>query len=76
MPRYFFNIFHDRDHEDLEGEELPDSHAAWAEATETAGGILRDLDGKLQPGQEWRLEVTDEFRNPLYVLRICAEKPK
>jgi hypothetical protein len=29
------------------------------------------MDGKFQPGQEWRLEVTDERRNPLYVIRIC-----
>ena len=41
-----------------------------------AGEILKDLDGKLQPGREWRLEVTDEFANPLYVLHINAEKPR
>jgi hypothetical protein len=30
----------------------------------------------LVPGREWRLEVTDEFRNPLYVIHVSAEKPK
>jgi hypothetical protein len=32
------------------------------------------MDGKFQPGQEWRLEVTDERRNPLYVIRLSAEE--
>lgn len=32
--------------------------------------------GKLAPGRDWRMEVTDEFQNTLYVLHIHAEKPK
>jgi hypothetical protein len=76
MPRFYFNVFHTREQLDWEGEELPDRHAAWAEATATAGEILRDLDGSLKAGQEWRLEVLDEFRATLYVLHINAEKVK
>jgi hypothetical protein len=38
--------------------------------------LLQRLDGKLQPDREWRMEVTDEFANPLYVLHINAEKPR
>jgi hypothetical protein len=76
MPRYFFHVYHERAEPDHEGEELPDKHAAWQEATVIAGQTLQGLDGKLQPGREWRMEVTDEFANPLYVLHINAEKPK
>lgn len=76
MPRYFFHVFHERHEPDKEGEELPDRQAAWKEATETAGQILQDLDGKLKPERDWRMEVTDEFQNTLYVLHISAEKPK
>ena len=76
MPRYFFHVYHDRVELDEEGEELPDKHAAWEEATITAGQILQSLDGKLKPDREWRMEVMDEFQNPLYVLHINAEKPK
>ena len=76
MPRYFFNVYHDRVEIDEEGEELPDVRAAWREATVTAGQIIQDLDGKLRPGKGWRMEVTDEFSNPLYVIHVCAEKPK
>jgi hypothetical protein len=76
MPRYFFHVYHDDAQIDQEGEELPDKHAAWKEATVMAGHTLQGLDGKLQPDREWRMEVTDEFANPLYVLHIAAEKPR
>ena len=76
MPRYFFHVYHDRTELDDEGEELPDKHAAWQEATVTAGQILQGLDGRLKPGHDWRMEVTDEFKNTLYVLHISAEQGK
>ena len=76
MPRYYFHVYHDRPELDHEGEDLPDKHAAWKEATVMAGQTLQSLDGKLQPGRGWRMEVTDEFENPLYVLHIHAEKPR
>jgi len=76
MPRFFFHIFHHGAEIDDVGEELVDRHAAWQEATVTAGQILQDLDGRLQPDREWRMEVTDEFQNSIYVLHITAEKPK
>ncbi|WP_430648564.1 hypothetical protein [Afipia broomeae] len=25
---------------------------------------MRDLNGELRPGQDWRMEVTGEFQNP------------
>jgi hypothetical protein len=76
MPRYFFHIIHERTEIDDVGEELRDKHAAWKEATVTAGQMLQGIDGKLKPGRGWRMEVTDEFQNTLYVLHIQAEKPK
>ncbi|AHY49533.1 DUF6894 family protein [Bradyrhizobium japonicum] len=76
MPRYFFHIIHERTEIDDAGEELRDKHAAWKEATVTAGQMLQGIDGKLKPGRDWRMEVTDEFQNTIYVLHIQAEKPK
>ncbi|MBR1274910.1 DUF6894 family protein [Bradyrhizobium sp. AUGA SZCCT0283] len=76
MPRYFFNVYHDRAELDEEVEELPDMQAAWREATMTAGQIIQDLDGKLRPGKDWRLEVTDEFANPLYVIHVSTDRAK
>ena len=57
---------------DEEGYELADRPAAWAEATAAAGEMIRDLDGKLKPGQDWRLEVTDENKNPVYVINVSG----
>ena len=74
MPRYFFNVYHERAELDDEGEELPDVQAAWHEATVTAGQIIQDLNGRLRPGQNWRLEVIDEFANPLYVIHVSADR--
>jgi uncharacterized protein DUF6894 len=76
MPRYFFNVYHDRAELDEEGEELPDVQAAWREATVTAGQIIQDLNGKRRPGKHWRLEVTDEFANPLSVIHVSAGRAK
>ena len=74
MPRYFFHIHHNGAQIDSEGEELPDKLAAWKEATVTAGQLIQSIDGKLEPGHDWRMEVTDEFANPLYVIRVSAER--
>jgi hypothetical protein len=41
MPRYFFHFYHDLPELDYEGEELPDKHAAWKEATVMAGQTLQ-----------------------------------
>jgi hypothetical protein len=76
MPKYFFNVHHERSTIDEEGEELPDRHEAWRAATLAAGEMIKGIDGKLVPGREWRLAVTDEFRNPLYVIHVSAEKSK
>jgi hypothetical protein len=76
MPRYFFHVTHEGTNTDHEGEELPDEHAAWKEATVTAGQILQSIDGKLKPGREWRMEVADEFQNTLFVLHINVRKPR
>ena len=46
--------------------ELPDRASDVEEATITAGQILQSLHGKLQPGGDWRMEVTDEFGHPLH----------
>jgi hypothetical protein len=76
MPRYFFNVHHDVSHVDDIGEEFDDKHAAWEEATRTAGEMIKDVDGRLRPGHDWKLEVEDEFRNLIWVLRVAAEQPK
>jgi hypothetical protein len=74
VPRYFFNVLGETKHIDRDGEELPDRHAAWNEATVMAGQILQDMDGNFRPGQTLQLEVTDEFANPLFHIQIHGAK--
>jgi hypothetical protein len=74
VSRYFFAFPHEGSRLDTEGEELPNNEAAWRQAIIVAGELFRNMDGEFQPGQEWRLEVTDERRNPIYILRVCAEE--
>jgi hypothetical protein len=74
MPKYFFNIYHMRPNLDPEGEELPDGNAAMRAAIRSAGEILGDPDIELTPGLEWRLEVIDDAKNVIWVIRVNAER--
>jgi len=67
MPRYFFNLQGTRPFHDDGGLDLRDDAAAWAEAKRFA----RDIEGGLQPGDTWSLEVRRDDR-PIYSLSIRA----
>jgi hypothetical protein len=56
-----------------DGVELADDRAAWVEATTACGEILRDLDGDLKAGSEWRMEVTRESGEMVYRLTFITE---
>jgi hypothetical protein len=71
MPRFYFDVYSEEvNYEDQVGEDLPDHHAAWHEATKSAGESIKDIDGRLRPGSRWRMEVKDEFRNTLYSIVV------
>lgn len=74
MPRYFFNITDGHTSLDTEGTVLPDIYTAQAEAIKTTGEILRDMGAKFWNGTQWKLEVTDESGQALFVLRFSAEE--
>jgi hypothetical protein len=76
MPRYYFDVDGLPPAPDEVGEELKDDDAAWQEATCYAGALFKDVDGKLRPGQEWRLTITDADRSPIYVIQIKSQKVK
>ena len=67
MPRFYFHVRNGAQlsHTDEVGEELADANAAWKLAISYAGEILRDLDGKLKPEADWRLEVIRENGHPV-----------
>ena len=74
MPKYFFMVRHgDETSHDSDGIEFPDVGAVQLEAIKSTGEILRDLDYPIEAGSEWRMEVVDEARKPLFSLRLITE---
>lgn len=71
MPRYFFTVL-DGHQSKLknDGLDLPDKQAAWVEATMACGELLRNLDGRLKPGDAWSMQVKDDAGTELYLLEF------
>ena len=57
---------------DPDGDELPDRDVAWEAAINHGYEALSD--GEVTLGREWRLEVTEDSKNVLYVIRVNAER--
>jgi hypothetical protein len=55
MATYHFHIIGCRPFHDGDGMELPDAEAAWEEALL----MVRDVEGSLQAGEGWSLEVVE-----------------
>ncbi|MHB0784446.1 DUF6894 family protein [Bradyrhizobium sp. 5.13L] len=74
MPKYFFHVHSAKPSHDEVGEDLPDDETAWRAATRFAGEVMRDINGKFRPGQDWSLEVMNEARKPIYFITIGSRK--
>jgi hypothetical protein len=74
MPRFFFHVFGDAEpaYIDEIGGDLPDRAAAWREATMSVGQSIRDLDGRLRPGNGLADGGTDERRKVIFVLCVLT----
>jgi hypothetical protein len=59
---------------DTEGEELPNTRQLGGRPPPVGEELFGNMDSRFQPGQEWRLEVKDEHRNPPYVIRVNGEE--
>ena len=73
MPRFYFNIDDGVLQPDPDGAELPDAHAAWAEAVRCCGEMLKDIDGRFPPNSQWQMQVTDSAAQRIFTLRFSAE---
>jgi hypothetical protein len=51
----------------------PSSSFIKLEMSRSAAPPRQSLDGKLKPGHDWRMEVTEEFANPIYVIQVSAK---
>jgi hypothetical protein len=73
MPKCFFVACHGDETSDHPRNRIPDMGAVQIEAIKSTGEILRDFDYPTEAGSEWRKEVVDEARKPLFSLRVIAE---
>ena len=74
MPRYFFHMSRNGEpHFDTEGLTFLDNQAAYEEATKACGEMIGSIDGHLQPGAGWQIDVTDEAGRHIYRLRVSSE---
>jgi hypothetical protein len=76
MPQYFFDVNGDGVPDSDKGQTLANDDAAWHEATLVAGEIFKDVDGKLKPGEGWKLEVQDEKRRRLFSINVTSKQLK
>jgi hypothetical protein len=56
-----------------EGFNLADRDAAWAEMTRVCGDLVGGIARKLQQQTEWRMELLDESRSPVFRIRVLGE---
>ena len=69
-----FNVRGAKGFPDAEGVEFADASAACGEAVTLAGEILRDVNGKMSEGGDWRLDVTDAAGNRVGSLRFSVTR--
>ena len=74
MPLFYFRICKgDFSGTSGEGIELADNDAAWTEMTKVCGDLVGSIVRKLHQQSEWRMEMLDESRKPLFRIRVVAE---
>jgi hypothetical protein len=73
MPLYFFRISHGKFSGISGGIDLPDQDAAWLEMTKVCCGLVGGISRNLKQNAEWRMELLDESKKPLFGIRLVAE---
>jgi hypothetical protein len=74
MSFYFIRVGHDNfcgvsD----DGFDFADRDAAWAEMTQVCGDLVGSISRSLKQNAEWRMELLDESKKPLFRIRLVAE---
>jgi len=73
MPRYYFDIVDGDDLKDIDGQELPDLHAARLEAVRYSAEVLKEMPDRFWNCEVWTMTVRDSARNRLLTLTFSAE---
>ncbi len=74
MPLYFFRISHGRySGSSDQGSEFESREAAWAEMTKVCADLLGGISRSLKQNADWRMEMLDEGRKPVFRIRLVVE---
>lgn len=74
MPLYFFRISTGRYSGAADQPyEFEDRAAAWTEMTEVCANLLGGIARGLKPNAEWRLELLDENKKPVFCISLVGE---
>ncbi len=72
---YFFRVFTDGiERNRTEGISFASREEAWQEASTSSGEILREMDGRMHIGLDWRMDVTNSAGDLIYRLSFKTEK--
>ncbi len=72
MSLYVLRISHGPGASDLPYE-FTDRETAWAEMTAVCADLLGGIARGLEQGDEWRMELIDESRKPIFRIRLLGE---
>jgi len=53
--------------------EFEDRAAAWTEMTEVCANLLGGISRSLKPNAEWRMELLDENKEPVFRMSLVGE---
>jgi hypothetical protein len=74
MPLYFFRVQTGQYSGASDfGTEFADRDAAWKELTSVCADMVGSISRKLNQNAEWRLELLDESKRPVFRIRLVAE---
>jgi hypothetical protein len=74
MPLYFFCIPNGRVAGSSDcGAEFADRDAAWKELTGVCGDMVGGISRELKENDEWRVELLDASKKPIFRIRLIAE---
>jgi hypothetical protein len=74
MSLFFFRISHGRcSGVSDQASEFESHEAAWTEMTKVCANLLGGISRSLKQNAEWRMELLDESRKPVFRIRLVAE---
>jgi hypothetical protein len=74
MPQYFFRISHGSySGASDQGSEFESREAAWTEMTRVCANLVGTISRSLKQNAEWRMELLDEGKRPVFRIRLVAE---